>query len=387
LVAVAAWGVFIVLVSAMPVLGGVFTWQQAVRMALNQWLPWMVLSPLIFWFTLRLPIERNGWAWRISAHLIVGVMSVVACAGLSDYIIAPYLPPFGRDAREFVNRPLPSGNPPFGQSRNPLPHGEPPPPHFHDNRPPLLVRAQFNVPIYLTIVSLCHTIAYFRRSQQRGRRTLELETLLGQARLQALRMQLHPHFLFNTLNTISTLVNSNPGAAREMIGSLGQMLRLSLDSESKAEVALEQELKFLDCYLEIQQVRFGDRLKVKRNIAPDTGNALVPTFILQPLVENAIRHGIEPGLSPGTIEISAWRAADRLMISLRDTGVGLTNDIAKTSTQNGIGIANTKARLQSLYPGQHRFSVRNASGGGCVAELEMPFHTKPISVSGVFEEW
>ncbi|MGA2280329.1 MAG: histidine kinase [Verrucomicrobiota bacterium] len=387
LAAVAAWGVFIVLVSAMPVLGGVFTWQQAVRMALNQWLPWMVLSPLIFWFILRFPIEWTGWRWRISAHLIVGVLSVAVCTGLSDYIFVPSLPPFSRDEREFVNRPPPTGNPPFEMNRPPPPSNDAPPADFDRNRPPLWGRVRFNVPIYLTLLSLCHTLVYFRRSQQRDRRALELESQLGQARLQALRMQLHPHFLFNTLNAISTLVQTNPPAANEMIGSLGQMLRLSLDSGSTPEVPLEQELKFLDCYLEIEQIRFGDRLAIKRAIALETRGALVPTFILQPLVENAVRHGIEPSLSPGTIEISSRRDGDVLSVSICDTGVGLAEkEVAELMARNGIGLSNTKARLQSLYPNQHRFSVRNAPSGGCIAKLEMPFHTEPMSTLGVSKE-
>jgi sensor histidine kinase YesM len=165
-----------------------------------------------------------------------------------------------------------------------------------------------------------------------------------------------------------------------MIGSLGQMLRLSLDSGAEAEMPLERELEFLDSYLEIEQIRFGDRLTVKRDIAPEIRGALVPTFILQPLVENAIRHGIEPIGSPGTIEIAARLVDDRLMISIHDSGVGLTDGNATgQSGHSGIGIPNTKARLQSLYPAAHRFSVRNAPAGGCLAELEIPFHTRPIT--------
>jgi len=242
--------------------------------------------------------------------------------------------------------------------------------------PPLWLRAGFNIPIYLTIASLCHAFVYFRRTQQRDRRALELESQLGQARLQTLRMQLQPHFLFNTLNAISTLVQTNPAAAQEMIGSLGQMLRLSLDSGSEPEVPLEEELKFLNCYLEIAQTRFGNRLEVNYDLGPETGNALVPTFILQPLVENAVRHGIEPAAAGGTIEISVRHDGQMLLILIRDSGVGLA---AEPSAPGGIGIANTRARLASLYPGWHHFAVRNSAAGGCVAELEIPFHTEPLA--------
>jgi len=233
------------------------------------------------------------------------------------------------------------------------------------------------VPIYLSLVSLSHAFVYFRRSQQRDRQAMELETQLHRARLQALRMQLQPHFLFNTLNGISTLILTNPQAAREMIGSLGQMLRLSLDSGSKSEVPLEQELKFLDSYLEIAQMRFGDRLKVNQLISPETLKAMVPTFILQPLVENAIQHGIEPDTSQGTVEIRAEKVDDQLVLFVSDTGVGLAETVEKAATK-GIGLSNTRARLQSLYPAQHTFAIRNRSERGCVAELRIPFHSTPL---------
>jgi hypothetical protein len=387
LVALAAWSVFLVLVSTLPVLSGFFTWGDAVRITVNQWLPWIVLSPLLLWFTLRFPIERGGSRWRIPAHLLVGLGSVLLCAWLSRYIIGPIRPPLGRDLPNWTNVP-----PPF---QNPLPHADRndfrgPPPDREGGPfrqpPPVFARARFNIPICVTMLSLCHAFAYFRRSQQRDRQALELEAQLGQARLQALRMQLHPHFLFNTLNSIATLVEADPQGAREMIGSLGQMLRLSLDSGPKPEVPLEQELEFLECYLEIERIRFGDRLQVKLELGPGVGAALLPTFILQPLVENAIRHGIEPALSPGTIEIRAERAGGLLSISIEDTGKGLGDDVFEKSAQKGIGLANTRARLQSHYPDRHRFSIRKAPGGGCLVELEVPFHTEPMPAAGVSQE-
>jgi LytS/YehU family sensor histidine kinase len=229
---------------------------------------------------------------------------------------------------------------------------------------------RFNLPLYLVLASLGHAIAYFRRSQQRHQRTLELEAHLAQARLQALRMQLHPHFLFNSLNAISTLVHSDPHKADEMISSLSEMLRWSLDSAAEAEVPLRRELEFLNHYLQIEQTRFGDRLRVEHAVDPETLGAYVPSLLLQPLVENAIRHGVEPCLAPGVVCISARRSGDMLSVSIRDTGIGLPG-----SPREGIGLANTRARLQSLYPGRHRFELRNDPAGGCRVELEIPFHT------------
>jgi two-component sensor histidine kinase len=380
----AAWIALFCLISAMPALSGVMTWQRSLSDTLVQWLPWALLSPVIFWMVLRFPIGRPSVGWRILHYLICGFAFVVLAAWLSTDLLAPQLitrfgggpevadhgPPFGP----------PDENPPDGADHFPF-HGR----HFHRMHslgPPIEARISFNVPIYLTLLSLSHTFVYFRRSQQRERRAIELESQLDRARLHALRMQLQPHFLFNTLNAISTLVRTDPRAAQEMIGSLGQMLRLSLDSGPEVEVRLEDELKFLNSYLEIAQIRFGDRLQVIRNIPPiETLNAYVPTFILQPLVENALKHGIEPGTSPGTIEIRTNRDGDRLLLSVSDSGVGLGN-ASESPTTNGIGISNTKARLESLYPGQYRFSVRNRPEKGCIAEVEIPFHTEPLTAEG-----
>ena len=369
--AVIGWTVFLGLSSAQHVLSGAFTWEQAVHISLYEWLPWTLISPFILWLTMRYPIGWDHLPSRILVHLAGAALAVMLCAWLSDFLFKPPAPDFGQRAGFH-----PDGQPPplFEMDRHPPRAGLPP--DFHRmGPPPFWFRARFNLPIYLTFASLSHAILYFRRSQQRGRRTLELEAQLSDARLQALRMQLHPHFLFNTLNAISTLVHTNPDAADEMIGSLSYMLRLSLDTVMEQEVPLSQELKYFDCYLDIEQIRFGNRLTVKRDIGPELQAALVPTFILQPLVENAIQHGIERNLAHGAIEVSAERVGDFLRLSVRDTGVGLSAG-GEAIEQKGIGLSNTRARLQTLYPGQHRFVLRNATGGGCIAEVEIPFHAE-----------
>lgn len=313
--------------------------------------------------------------WRIFLHITGGFLAVVLAAGLSHYYLAPQLMSSFPESQEETGRRPPFENSAINRTNSISSDQFPPHNRNHHGPPPFGAIVWFNAPIYIILASLSHSFVYFRRSQQRERRALELESQLDRARLQALRMQLQPHFLFNTLNAISTLVQTNPEAAQEMIGSLGQMLRLSLDSGSEVEVPLEQELRFLDSYLEIAQMRFGGRLHVKRHVPPATLNALVPTFVLQPLVENALKHGIEPGSTTGTIEIRAELAGDQLILSVSDTGVGLA-EAAEAS--KGIGLTNTRARLQSLYPGIHRFSIHNRVEGGCIAELEIPFHTKPL---------
>jgi two-component system, LytTR family, sensor kinase len=238
----------------------------------------------------------------------------------------------------------------------------------------------FDAVVYLGTISLCHTVRLFRRSQERERRALELESNLNQAKLDLLRMQLNPHFLFNTLNAISTLVHTNPDTADNMIGDLSELLRASLSTQGEQEVPLHRELEFLQRYLDIEQTRFGNRLCIQRDIDPALLNALVPTLILQPLVENAIRHGFEPTLGIGTIHIRAARNDKSLELCVSDNGKGLENNSslsAHKSEGRGIGLANTRARLEELYGSNQRFGIANCEQGGCIVSLELPFHEAP----------
>ena len=228
------------------------------------------------------------------------------------------------------------------------------------------MHARFNVPIYWVIVSVAHALTYYRRSQERERKALELEGRLSEAKLQSLRMQLHPHFLFNTLNAIATLIHKDPKAADEMIGNLSELLRATLDT-GQQEVSLRQELAFLDRYLEIQQARFGERLRIERRIDTAALGGRVPTLILQPLVENAIRHGIEPQPGTGVVSINAALKEGLLQLEIRDNGQGLK------SGPEGIGLANTRARLQALYGDASRLVLQSGADGGCSVQVQIPF--------------
>lgn len=374
---VAFWSFFLSVIATQHFISGAFQWKEAFQMTLNQWLPWTFLSPLILAFTFRFPIERVGWAGRTLLHALACAGAVLICVSLEDRIAPPAPPPWAREGTE------PSYGPPPERGRpamsEPFQAGQRLPGRGRQS-PPFWFRVRFNLPIYFILASLGHAYVFSRRSRQRERHELELEASLAQARLQSLRMQLHPHFLFNTLNAISTLVYTDARAADEMIGGLSELLRLSLDSATEQEIPLARELHFLNCYLRIEQTRFGDRLRVEQSVSPETLAALVPALVLQPLVENAIRHGLEPKLAPGIIGISAQRVGDTLRISIRDTGIGLPPGAYGASVgQTGIGLANTRARLQSLYPNRHRFTLQNDPGGGGVAELEIPFHTETPS--------
>jgi sensor histidine kinase YesM len=221
-------------------------------------------------------------------------------------------------------------------------------------------------------VSITHALTYYRRAQERERKAVELEARLADAKLDALRMQLHPHFLFNTLNAISTLVHKDPHAADEMIANLSELLRATLDAEGQ-EIPLRRELDLLSRYLEIQQARFGDRLKIERQIDAAALDALVPTLILQPLVENAIRHGIEPQTTAGVVAIRAQRKDSVLQLGVADNGGGLQKSTGKSS---GIGLTNTKARIEELYGNAGRLVLNSKSGEGFSVEIEIPFHSR-----------
>src|SRR6266581_5095688 len=222
----------------------------------------------------------------------------------------------------------------------------------------------FNLLVYAMVAGLYHAW-----------RAERLEMQLVQARLDALVGQLQPHFLFNTLHTISAFVLEDPKQANRMITRLSELLRQSFNRDRGPLVTLEQELELLDHYVAIQEARFGDRLRVTFRVDPRAASAIVPTLLLQPLVENAIRHGVAPETSVSEIEIAATREGDRLYLSVRDNGPGVHAE-PKRGNGGGLGIANTRARLLGLYGPSHRFELTNApdsEGGGALATIEIPY--------------
>jgi LytS/YehU family sensor histidine kinase len=223
--------------------------------------------------------------------------------------------------------------------------------------------------VFWVVVCGAHALLFYQRSQERERRSLELAASLARAKLQALRMQLQPHFLFNTLNAISTLVHRDPRAADEMIGNLSDFLRLTLEPAEQQEIPLGEELKFVERYLAIERVRFGDRLRVEVDVPADLLATPVPSLLLQPLVENAVRHGLEPLGAAGLLRIVAKREGDRLWIAVIDNGRGLPG----TPTERvGIGMANTRERLAARYGAAAGIMLRPAEGGGTSAEITLP---------------
>ena len=321
------------------------SWGKLLSVQFAQWFLWIALSPLILWLGHRFPIERTRWQRGLIVHVPASV--VVACLHIAMYsIVIVLVKPFPwRMEYEYWN---------IFQGR-------------------VFSLFYFNFIIYWALLGASYAFDYYRRFHEGELRSSNLEAQLVQAQLQALKMQLHPHFLFNTLNAIATQVRKNENkAATDMLAGLSDLLRLTLDNVGKQEVSLKQELDFLERYLEIEQIRFADRLQVRIKIAPETLNARVPNLILQPLVENAIRHGIAARMNSGLVEIIAERENETLRLQVKDDGPGLPNG---KSMNSGVGISNTTARLQHLYGTAQRLTFNNAKEGGTVATIEIPFLT------------
>ena len=239
---------------------------------------------------------------------------------------------------------------------------------------PLLVKTwHFNLLLYWVMVAVSSAFDYYRKYRDREVQAIELENRLTQARLQALQMQLNPHFLFNSLHSISALMHIDIDAADRMIARLSELLRAALDSSDTQEVTLQRELDFLKRYLEIEKIRFGNRLDVKIDAASETLQAQVPNLIMQPLVENAIRHGIEPHSRPGQIELRAHREGDELTLEVQDNGDGLTGN---GPAAEGVGLSNTRARLKTLYGDAHEFEMGSTPRGGLLVRMMIPFRTE-----------
>jgi two-component system LytT family sensor kinase len=318
---------------------------------------WAALTPVLFWLTSRYSLERANRIGRVLLFVGVGIVVAMAVEASLAYLrFEVFVIPMRR-------RP-PTFNPLFGITRL----------FWLDD-----------LMVYFAIVAAGFARDYFRRYQARRdeaarlrAQAAELHAQLAEARLAALRTQLNPHFLFNTLHAVSTLVERDPRGVRRMIARLSELLRSSLEEGDEQEVPLEQELAFLTRYLEIMQIRFQGRLVVDTQVDPNVMDALVPALILQPLVENAVKHGVSKGAGTGTIEIRAYRDADDrvVVLAVRDNGPGLEGT-GDAPPAEGVGLANTRARLEQLYGLEQGLTLRAAPDGvGLVAEVRLPYHTR-----------
>jgi two-component system, LytTR family, sensor kinase len=262
---------------------------------------------------------------------------------------------------------------------------------WHTDLPPtgqfLAATYGSNLFVYWMTVGVVHAIYYARRARERERVEERLRSELAESQLQALRARLDPHFLFNALNTVSALIHPQPDRAERVVVRLSELLRRALESGSEQEVPLREELDFVRSYLEIEQARFEDRLRVRWAVDDDVLDALVPPLLLQPLVENAVRHGLAPRASPGYVEISARRQGGRLLLSVRDDGIGVVDRGRTGRAGGGFGLTSTRERLAALYGADHEFLLRSwgrrsTGESGALAEARIPFRTAGTAGDG-----
>lgn len=322
--------------------GNPVAWSLVLRTELLYALVWLALTPLILWLAWRYPFRAGQWVSVGLLHLA----GSVAFAFLHRFLLNTLV--------QVVEM---TPNHAFS---------------WNEILASLFRYFDYGIMIYWILLLFRQATEYYRQAQQQALQKSQLESQLNLAQLRALKMQLHPHFLFNTLNGISVLVRKDPDAACSMIARLADLLRMTLDNTGAQEVPLEQELKTLACYLEIEQMRFADRLSVSLDIPDETRGALVPNLVLQPIVENAILHGVAKQRGPSTIAIRSERRNGALVLRVEDTGPGLA---AEEDVREGIGIGNTRSRLERLYGKDFTFVVENSARAGAVATITIPFHT------------
>jgi two-component system, LytTR family, sensor kinase len=311
-----------------------------ILMNLAMWTGFMLWAPAIFWFGRRFRFDRQGWKTAIAVHLPASLL-----------ITATHLALIG--ALRFYLQTMRGGSPVLSTT-------------IGDSF--FRTLDQFMM-VYWALVGLQHAVDNYRQARAREVRSARLETRLMESQLQALQHQLHPHFLFNTLHAISTLVHRDPDRADLMIERLSDLLRITLRKVAVQEVELAEELEYLRAYLDIEQVHFGNRLRIEYRIDVAAMDVLVPTLILQPIVENAIRHGLEPMTRPGTLTVEAQADGDTLWLRVRDDGAGLPKSWKR---REGVGLTNTRSRIDRLYGEQAALTVRDNPGGGVVVDIYIP---------------
>src|SRR5438309_3083797 len=322
-----------------------FDFVSALRLNLVQFYLWAILSPLIFRFSRRFPIELRPLNLR---NLFLHFPALVSFAGIHQIIHLAVL--------WFIT------------------------PRLRRQFPALIdcYRAYFGFGFYIDliiaslIVIAVHALLYYQNFRASELAQSSLKSQLAQAQLRALKMQLHPHFLFNTLHSISSLVLEDPPKANSMIARLGDFLRLTLDHADHELVTLKEETEFLRAYLDIEQVRFGDRLKVTFEMEPMTLSAQVPHLILQPLVENAIQHAVAPRTAQSHIDIKAQRLDGLLKLEVKDNGPGIASKSDLLELRS-VGLNNVRARLNQVYGSDFQFELTNGAEGGLTVTMEIPF--------------
>ncbi|MCZ6758992.1 MAG: histidine kinase [Gemmatimonadetes bacterium] len=321
-----------------------FTIAEAIVWSIPDLVLWGILIPVVVMGAKRFPLSRENLVTRIPAHLCASVVTALAALGLL----------YVSDLALHWSQAL-------GAPGTLLSH-----PRF---------RYGFSIypgiMIYWVVVSITQAMSYYDRFRERELAASRLETRLAKSKLEALKMELDPHFLFNTLNSISVLMKRDVATADKMLSNLSGLLRYVVQGRETHEVTLEEELNFLKRYLDIQKIRFSDRLTVEYSVDNDVLDALLPNLILQPIIENSIVHGITQVPGDGRITFCATKKGEKLMIQVTDNGPGL--GLRKSDGSGGIGVANTRARLEQMYGVHQRFELETREEGGARVSIEIPY--------------
>ena len=311
---------------------------------MSYWYAWALLAPLVLWLARAYSFERGKWRKALAVHVPAVFMFTFAHAmllGAGKVATMRFLA--GREVDWWLGV-----------------------------RERYFLYFDWEMMTYWAIIAVSHAYYFYRESQERALTTERLQTGLAEARLQALQRQLHPHFLFNTLHTISALMHRDINAADTMLARLSDLLRLTLDRVGTQLVPLKDELDFIHKYLDIERTRYAERLHTTFVIEPDTLGASVPNFVLQPIVENALRHGIGPKVGGGRVEVRAHHNGEWLQLVVQDDGYGVPPD-KLDAFNTGVGLSNTRSRLEHLYPGNHTFEFQTPPSGGLAVTIVIPF--------------
>jgi two-component system, LytTR family, sensor kinase len=350
------WPIVLVVATALGALSSALAWQVGqslgkeapplrtlVLLNCSYWYVWALFTPAIVWLSQHFRLERQGLVRAVAVHLPAVVLfcfAHIAIMGGVHWWLATSSRPFA---------------------------------WWIEVQRATLQNFDWEMMTYWAIAGLSHAVLYYRESRERALRAAQLETKLVEAQMRTLQQQLQPHFLFNTLHAISALMHRDVEAADRTLICLSDLLRMTLENLGQQQVTLGTEMGFLAKYLEIEQTRFADRLTVRFDVQPDALDVLVPTLLVQPLVENAIKHGIAKKKGPGHISVTAREASGKLCIEVRDDGVGLSED-ALAALQKGIGVSTTRARLQHMYGADYRFEFHRLAQGLAVL-VALPWRT------------
>lgn len=322
------------------------SWPFALVSTLPNWYLWAILAPAIIWIGKRYRIERDNWVQSVFLVHIPAMVAMLAIHSLANLFL-------------FYSTGMP-GHEAMTTGLYKV--------HFW-------TRVHSNILTYWAVLGLFYAYDYYQKFLNREQAAAILEIRLAEANLRALKMQLHPHFLFNTLNSVAALVRLNDNkTAVKMLVKLGDFLRLALENKGIQEIPVSQEIDFLQRYLSIEKIRFGERLTVNFDVNDAVLRGYVPNMILQPLVENAIHHGIGSNAEKGRIDVRVRLEGPNLVLEVQDNGKGLTDG---PNRREGVGLSNTRGRLEGIYGDRAHFALQNVETGGLVARISLPYDVHP----------